>query len=481
MTVVDATIVNVALPTIQRSLHFTQASLAWVIDAYLITYAGLLLLAGRLGDLVGRKRVFLAGVALFTASSALCGFSDSQGMLVASRFAQGAGAALTASVVLALVVHEFPDLRERARALSTYIAVAIGGSSVGLLLGGILTQALSWHWIFFINLPVGVATFALAFVLLEENEGSGMAAGVDIGGALLVTVGLMLLIYAIVTSTQYGWKSGHTLIFGVAAVAALMVFFVLETRLATPIMPMRVLRSRGLGSSSLSRAFNAMGIFSSGFLGVLFLQHLLHLSPIETGLAFLPQTLTLAAMSLGLTNRLMRVFRAKPTALVGCAQIFAGLVLFALATPATTYFPQLFGAMLLLGVGSSMALTPLLNIGLARIPKPDAGMGSGIINVSQTVSAALCVAVLGVVSTNRTRALLATGSSASHSLTGGYRLGFAVAAAGVVVGALVCIWFVPSGQAPSVEAPSTGIAPIAPTRGDGVSDEATETTDSATV
>ena len=444
MTILDSTIVTVALPTIQRSLHFTQAGLAWVVDAYLITYAGLLLLAGRLGDLLGRKKIFLGGVALFTASSVLCGLADSQGMLVGARFAQGAGAALTASVVLAIVVGEFPDLRERSKALNAYIIVAIGGSSLGLLLGGVLTQWLTWHWIFFINVPVGICTFVAAAVLLEETEGLGVSAGIDFGGAALSTGGLMLVIYTIVTSTDYGWISLHSLAFGAAGVIALVAFFVLETRLATPIMPISVLRSRGLGSSSLARAFNAMGLFSTGFLGVLMLQHILGLDAVQTGLAYLPQTFALTIMAVGPTSRIMRRFGVKPTALGGFGLIFSGLVLFALATPATAYFPQLFVALLLMGVGSSLSFTPLLNVGLARIPSRDAGLGSSVINVSQQVSAALSVAVLGVISSNRTHALLAGGSSLEHALAGGYRLGFVVAAACVAVGAVVCLVFVPT-------------------------------------
>jgi EmrB/QacA subfamily drug resistance transporter len=462
MTVIDATIVNVALPTIQRNLHFSQAGLAWVIDAYLITYAGFLLLAGRMGDLVGRKKVFLGGVALFTLSSALCGLADSQAMLVAARFAQGTGAAFTASVVLAIVVGEFPDLRERSKALNTYIVVAIGGSSLGLLLGGIVTQWLDWHWIFFINVPIGIATMILAAFLLDESHGLGIAAGADVGGAVLVTAGLMLLVYAIVTSSEHGWLSAHTLVFAAAAVVALAAFFVVEATIANPIMPLRVMRSRGLASTSVARAFNAMGLFSTGFLGVLFLQHLLGLNAIETGLVFLPQTVSLSAMALGPTNRLMRSLHPKPTAVLGFALIFTGLLLFVLATPQTTYFPQLLISMLLLGVGSSMAFTPLLNIGLARIPKAEAGLGSGVINVSQQVSAALCVAILGVVSTNRTRSLLDGGSSLSHALAGGYRLGFVVAAASVAVGAVVVLLFVPSGTAPSLEASPLDTAPLDP-------------------
>ena len=238
MNTLDQTIVNVALPTIQRDLHFTQASLAWVIDAYLITFAGALLLAGRLGDLIGRKRVFLVGVALFTLASAACGAADTQALLIGARFAQGLGAALSSSVILAIIVADFPVPAERAKAMSSYILVAIGGGSLGLLVGGYVTQALSWHWIFFINLPIGIVTFVLGMFLLDENAGIGIRAGLDVGGALLSTGGMMLAVYAIVTSSQYGWRSSHTLGFAAGAFVVLGAFVLLESRLRHPMMPL---------------------------------------------------------------------------------------------------------------------------------------------------------------------------------------------------------------------------------------------------
>ncbi len=456
MNVLDQTIVNVALPTIQRSLHFTQVNLAWVVDAYLITFGGLLLLAGRLGDLVGRKRTFLAGVTLFTVSSALCGLSTSQGMLIAARFFQGAGAAFSASVVLAIIVGEFPDPAERTRAMTAYILVSIGGGSLGLLLGGVLTQVLSWHWIFFINVPIGVATLIAGAVLLDENPGLGIRAGLDVAGAVLSTAGLMLAIYTIVTSTRYGWSSGHTLGFGASAVVALAAFFVLESRLANPIMPLRVLRSRGLGSTSLARGFMVVGMYGTFFLGALYLQHVLGFDALQTGLAFLPQTLAVALVSLGPSARLMKVLQPKRTALVGFGSIATGLVLFATSGPQTEYFPQLFFALLLIGIGGALAFTPLLTIGVANIPPADAGLGSGLINVSQQVSAAVAVAVLGVVSSSRTDALLAAGSSTVHALTEGYRLGFIVAVACVATGAAVCALLV---RSPAASAPAD-LAPV---------------------
>jgi MFS family permease len=254
MNSLDQTIVNVALPTIQRDLHFTQASLAWIIDAYLITFAGALLLAGRLGDLVGRKKVFLVGVALFTLSSAACGAADTQALLIGARFAKGLGAALSSSVILAIIVADFPVPAERAKAMSSYIIVAVGGGSLGLLVGGYVTQVLSWHWIFFINLPIGIATFVLGAALIDDNDGLGIRAGLDVGGAVLSTAGLMLAVYAIVSSTQYGWHSAHTLWLGGAAVVVLAAFVVLESRLATPMMPLGVLRAPGSSPRAWSGA-----------------------------------------------------------------------------------------------------------------------------------------------------------------------------------------------------------------------------------
>jgi EmrB/QacA subfamily drug resistance transporter len=456
MNMLDQTIVNVALPTIQRSLHFSQANLAWVIDAYLITFGSFLLLAGRLGDLVGRKKTFLGGVVLFTVSSALCGLATSQAMLIGARFVQGAGAAFSASVVLAIIVSEFPNPGERARAMSVYILVAVGGGSLGLLLGGVLTQVLSWHWIFMINLPIGVATVVAGSILLDENRGLGIRAGLDIVGAVLSTGGLMLAIYAIVTSTQYGWASRHTLGFGLAAVVVLAAFFFIETRLATPMLPVRVLRARGLGSSSLARSFMIVGMYGTFFLGVLFMQHVLGFGAIATGLGYLPQTVAVAVLSLGPSARLLRILQPKRTALVGFGFIFVGLVLFTLTGPQTAYFPQLFFALVFIGTGGTLAFTALITVGLANIPAADAGLGSGLINVSQQCSAAVAVAVLSVVSSNRAQALLAAGSSPTHALAGGYRLGFIVGAGCAVAGAVICAVLVPS----PTRAATVDLAPV---------------------
>ncbi len=452
MNILDQTIVNVALPTIQHDLRFSQASLAWVIDAYLITFAGTLLLAGRLGDLIGRKKVFLVGVALFTAASVACGAADSQILLIVARFVQGLGAALSSSVILAIIVADFPVPRERAKAMSSYIIVAVGGGSLGLLIGGYVTQVLSWHWIFFINIPIGVATFIAGALLIEENVGIGFRAGLDIAGAVTSTAGLMLAVYAIVSSSQYGWASTHTLGFGAAAVVVLAAFLVLESRLATPMMPIRVMRSPGLLSSSLVRGLMVVGMYSTFFIGVLYFQHVLGYDPIRTGLAFLPQTLSVALMSSGLTTRIMDRLQPKLTALIGLMILGGGLTLFITSGVNTAYFPHLFGAVLLVGLGAAMAFTPLLTMALANVPAKDAGIGSGIVNVSQQVSAALSVAVLGTVSASRTATLLASGSSLHTALDGGYRLAFAIALGSVVVGIVVGIFILKQKKTASEDA-----------------------------
>jgi len=433
MNTLDQTIVNVALPTIQHDLRFTQASLAWVIDAYLITFAGTLLLAGRLGDLIGRKKVFLVGVALFTAASIACGAADSQALLIVARFVQGLGAALSSSVILAIIIADFAEPAERAKAMSSYIIVAVGGGSLGLLVGGYVTQALSWHWIFFINIPIGIATLVVGAALIEENPGLGVRAGLDIGGAVLSTAGLMLAVYAIVSSSQYGWQSTHTLEFGGAAVVVLTGFLLLERRLAHPMLPLDVMRAPGLLTSSLVRGLMVVGMYSTFFIGVLYLQHVLGYNPVRTGLAFLPQTLSVAVMSAGITARIMRRFGPRSTSIMGLAVVAVGLALFVSSGPHTTYFPLLFVGLLLIGLGAATAFTPLLTIALAEVPGKDAGIGSGIVNVSQQVSGALSVAVLGAVSAGHTASLLASGSSVVDALDGGYRLAFVIALASILV------------------------------------------------
>jgi EmrB/QacA subfamily drug resistance transporter len=434
MIVLDVTIVNVALPSIQHDLRFNQADLTWVVNAFLVSFGSFLLLAGRLGDLVGRKRVFLAGLITFTVASLLCGVAPTQGTLIAARFLQGIGAAAQASVILAIIVTEFPEAGERARAMSAYVFVSVAGGSLGLLIGGLLTQALSWHWVFFVNLPIGVVTFALAHTLLRTDTGLGVEQGVDWLGSLLVTSSLMSAIYAIVEATTHGWISSRVLGFGGLAVVLMTAFVALEARIENPIMPLRILRLRGLINASLVRGVLVTGMYSTFFLGTLYLEHVRHYSALQTGAAFLPWTLTVAVLSQGITARLVARFGPLPVLTTGMASAVAGLLLFATVGPHTTFFPTIFLACLAIGFGIGNAFMPLLTIAMADVPAADAGLASGITNVSQQISGAFGLAVLSTVAANHTKVLMSAHHGVTSSLIGGYRLAFIAGAATIAVG-----------------------------------------------
>jgi EmrB/QacA subfamily drug resistance transporter len=436
MMVLDATIVNVALPSIQRELHFTQANLTWVIDGYMITFGGFLLLAGRFGDLVGRKRVFLSGLVLFVASSVLCGVSDSQAMLIGARLLQGVGGAVASSVILAIIVTEFPERAEQAKAMGMYAFVSAGGGSIGLLAGGALTQSLSWHWIFFVNVPIGIVAFVFGSMLIEENEGLGLAGGVDVIGSILVTLATMFGAFAIVKSGDYGLLSARTLAAGGTSLALLGAFFAVEARVANPIMPLRILRLRTLMGSSLVRGLLITGMYSAFFLGALYLERVLGYDAIDTGLAFMPLTIAIATMSMGVAARAVERFGAVRTLAAGLAGIVVGLLLLAVQGVHASYFPGLFFAFLALGLGAGASFLPLLTIGMADAPRSDAGLASGIINVSVQLFGAIGLAALGTVATDHTKALSAAGHPLLASLTGGYHLAYVVASACVGVGIL---------------------------------------------
>jgi len=327
MIVLDTTIVNVALPAIQRDLHFTQGNLTWVVNAFLVTFGSFLLLAGRLGDLLGRKRVLLTGVVVFTVASALCGAAPSQGFLIAARLIQGIGGALQASVILAIIVTEFPGAAHRARAMSAYVFVAVAGGSLGLLAGGALTQALSWHWIFFVNLPIGLATVVLGKALIPTDNGLGLEHGVDWLGSILVTASLMTAVYAIAQASSHGWESSPVLGFGAVAIVLMGAFLTLESRIEYPIMPLRILRLRGLMGASAVRGFLVTGMYSTFFLGTLYLEHVLHYSALQTGMAFLPWTVTVGMLSLGVTARLVARFGPMRVLVAGMSTVVVGLAL----------------------------------------------------------------------------------------------------------------------------------------------------------
>jgi EmrB/QacA subfamily drug resistance transporter len=434
MIVLDVTIVNVALPSIQHDLHFSQANLTWVVNAFLITFGSLLLLAGRLGDLAGRKRVFLTGLTIFTSASLLCGIAPSQGLLIGARFLQGIGAAAQASVILAIIITEFPEATERARAMSAYVFVSVAGGSLGLLAGGLLTQALSWHWVFFVNLPIGVVTFALGRALIREDEGRGLHHGVDWLGSLLVTASLMSGIYAIIQVTAHGWLSSPVLGFGALAAVLMAAFVALEARIENPVMPLRILRLRGLINASIVRGFLVTGMYSTFFLGALYLEHVRHYSAVQTGAAFLPWTLTVAVLSQGVTAWLVKRFGSLAVLVSGMAIAVIGLLLFSTVGAETSFFPTVFFACFALGLGIGSAFMPLLTIAMADVPAADAGLGSGITNVSQQISGALGLALLSTIAADHTKGLLAAHQNPTASLIGGYHVAFIVGAAAITTG-----------------------------------------------
>jgi EmrB/QacA subfamily drug resistance transporter len=427
MTILDATIVNVALPQIQSDLNFDAAGVTWVINAYLISYGAFLLVSGRLGDLIGRRRVFLLGTTLFALASAAAGASQSSGLLVVARFIQGIGGAMAAAAVLAIVVAEFPDATDRAKAMSAYIAVGVGGGSLGLLAGGVLTDIASWHWIFFVNLPIAAITLVSGSLLLEKDSATGMDQGVDFGGATLITGAMLLLVYTIVQAPDHGWGSGRTI--GLFALTALLLaaFVALERRIAHPIVPARILRVPALLAMSAVRATSYITLYSVFLFGVLYLQNVLGFNPIKAGVGFLPLTLTIMACSLVLHRRLASWLGRAPVFLGGLSLIVVGLVLLMTAGAETSYFPTVFLAFLAFGFGAGNAFVPMLNLAMAEVPREDAGLASGIVNVSGQIAAAIGLAVLGTIAATRTATLRANGENARDALTGGYHTAYAVA------------------------------------------------------
>ncbi len=437
MMVVDMTVVNVALPVIQRDLRFSPANLTWVVGAYLISYGSFLLLAGRLGDLLGRKRVFLAGVAIFTAASLLCGVANTQLLLIAARFLQGMGGAIATSVILALIATDFPRPNERVKAMGAYMFVVTSGGSLGLLLGGALVQTVDWHWIFTVNVPIGIAVLIAGSRLIESRPGIGLKGGLDVTGSILITVAMMLAVYAIVTAAEHGWTSAHTLGFGGAALILGGAFFVWESRAANPILPLRILRVRSLMGASVVRGFIVIGMFGTWVMGSLYVEHVLGYGAWDTGLAFLPMTLTVGALSLGTTARVMARIGPVRTVVLGMTFVMVALLMLANLGDSASYFPTLFVPFALMGLGMGTAMLPLLTIAMSGVPAADSGIASGIVNVSMQLAGALGIAILGTLAAEHTKSLTSDGASSISALTGGYTLAFELAAGSVLVGLIV--------------------------------------------
>jgi EmrB/QacA subfamily drug resistance transporter len=437
MIVLDATIVNVALPSIQDDLGFSQSSLAWVVNAYLIAFGGLLLLAGRLGDLLGRRSVFLVGLTVFTVASLACGLAESQEVLVAARFIQGVGGAMTSAVILGMIVTMFPEPSEQAKAIGVYSFVASAGGSIGLLAGGAITEAINWHWIFFVNLPIAAATGLFAIRLLRRDKGLGFAQGADLPGAFLIVSALMLGVYTIVEVTNYGWASAHTLGFGAGALALFAAFIVREARAQNPLVPLRIFRSRNLAGANVIQTLMVAGMFGMFFLGALYLQRVLGFDSLEVGLGFLPVTGLIGLLSLGFSAKLNLRFGPRATLLPGLVSIGAGLLLLSQISVDGSYFTEVLPAMVLVGAGAGLSFPSLMSLAMGGVAPQEAGLASGLVNTSLQVGGALGLAVLATLATNRTTDLVAGGDSAQAALTSGYRLAFLIAAGLVAVAVAV--------------------------------------------
>jgi EmrB/QacA subfamily drug resistance transporter len=436
MIVLDVTIVNVALPSIQADLGFSQAGLAWVVNAYLIAFGGLLLLAGRLGDLAGRRNVFLAGLAIFTVASMVCGLAQSQPMLVGARFVQGIGGALTSAVILGVIVTLFPEPRDMAKAIGVYAFVASAGGAVGLLAGGILTQAINWHWIFFVNLPIGVVTAMLAVRVVPRDQGAGLRAGADVIGAVLITGAMMLGVFTIVKpASEDGWLAGRTLAFGAVSVALLAGFIVRQLTARNPLMPLRILSARTIAAANLIQMLSMAGMFGMFFLGSLYLRRVLGYSPLQIGLAFLPVAVVMGTLSVRYTDRLAAQIGARKTLIAGLALIAVALFLFAQAPAGGDYALHVLPVVVLMGAGAGLAFPALMTVAMAGVTPADAGLASGLVNTTAQVGGALGLAVLATVSAGRTTALAARGSGSLAALTDGYHLAFWIAG-GLVVAAI---------------------------------------------
>jgi EmrB/QacA subfamily drug resistance transporter len=459
-------VVNVALPTIQDDLGFSQNDLSWVVNAYLITFGGLLLLAGRLGDLIGRRTVFLAGLALFTAASLLCGAANSSGMLIGARFLQGIGGAMSSAVILGMIATMFPERRDQAKAMGLFAFVASGGGTIGLLVGGVLTETISWHWIFLVNVPIAIVTALLALRWVERDEGIGIGEGADVPGAVLITSSLMLGVYTIVKpAAEHGWGAAETLLFGGVSLGLLTLFLVREATARTPLIPLSIFRARNLTGANLVQVLAVPGMFGMFFLGSLYLERVLGYDPLQIGLAFLPATLLMGILSARYTEPLSMRFGAKRLVIAGLILIGTAAALFTRTTVEGDYAGQLLPAMVVFGIGAGLAFPSLMTVAMSGVEMSEAGLASGLVNTAAQVGGAVGLAVLATVSASRSDELIASGTAEAQALTDGYHLAFwigvALVAAAIVV-AVAVIRQVPMPEAEFAELQSSDGEEAAP-------------------
>ena len=441
MIVLDSTIVNVALPSIRTDLGFSEASLAWVVNAYLLTFGGFLLLAGRFGDLYGQRRLFLIGIAEFTVASLACGLANSQTFLIVARAVQGLGGAIVSAIALSLIMILFTEPAERAKAMGIIGFVLSGGGTAGVLLGGTLTDLLSWHWIFLVNIPVGIAALLLCRVLLPADAPTRRGS-LDIGGAVTVTASLMLAVYAIVNGNQAGWTSARTLGMLGGAIALLAAFLVIETRVKEPLMPLGLWKLRNVASANITGMLLAGAMFAWFFLSALYLQRVLGYSALQVGLAFLPGTLLWGASSLLLSDKLVMRFGIKPPLLAGLGFYLVALLLFARAPVDGNFFADVLPAMLVLGIGGGITFNPILLAAMSGVEPSEAGLASGVVNTSFMMGGALGLAILASVAASRTDSLKSSGHGPLDALTGGYHLAFLIGAAFAVLAGAVAAAFI---------------------------------------
>jgi EmrB/QacA subfamily drug resistance transporter len=437
MIVLDTTIVNVALPSIRADLGFSQTSLVWVVNAYMLTFGGFLLLGGRLGDLYGHRRLFLLGITLFTFASLACGLASSQLLLISARAVQGLGGAIVSAVALSLIMNLFTEPAERANAMGIFGFVMAGGGSIGVLLGGVLTNALDWHWVFLVNLPIGVAVFALCVILLPAGRAPAAAARLDIAGAVTVTLSLMLAVYAVVNGNEAGWTSAQTIGLLAGAAVLLAVFLGIEARVRTPLMPLGLFRLRNVATANVVGVLWAAAMFAWFFISALYLQLVLDYSPLQVGLAFLPANLIMAAFSLGLSAKLVMRYGIRIPLATGLLLAAAGLTLFVLAPSDGSFVVHVLPGMILLGLGAGMAFNPVLLAAMSEVGPTESGLASGMVNTSFMMGGALGLAVLASLATARTEHLLASGADSLFALNGGYHIAFLLGAVFAATAALL--------------------------------------------
>ncbi len=466
MIVLDVTIVNVALPSIKKDLGFSETSLAWVVNAYLLTYGGFLLLGGRLGDLFGHRRLFLSGIALFTVASLVCGLSTTKGLLVGARSVQGIGGAVASAVALSLMMNLFTEPGERAKAMGVFGFVASGGGSIGVLLGGVLTNSLNWHWIFLVNIPIGILVVVLSLRLLPAARGAAADGRLDVAGALTVTAALILAVYAIVNGNHDGWTSGRTLGLLAAAAALLAVFLTIEARVRSPLVPLRLFRMRNLATANVVGVLWAAAMFAWFFLSALYLQQVLGYTPLQVGLSFLPANVIMGVFSISLSAKLVMRFGIKRPLATGLLLAAVGLALFVRAPVHGSFIADVLPSMILLGVGAGMAFNPVLLAAMSDVAPEESGLASGVVNTAFMMGGALGLAVLASLAASRTDSLRAAGHGELSALTGGYHLAFLVGALFALGAAALGTALLRAGRySPATEGETAAGAPVTETGG----------------